>query len=70
MLRDGPNGPRTVRLLEGPVVETLLAEAEAADLVAMPMVGAQGLVDALKGSTTERVMRDVTCPVLAIPAAR
>jgi len=59
-----------VRLLEGPVIDTLLAEAEAADLVAMPMVGAQGLVDALKGSTTERVMREVTCPVLAIPAAR
>ena len=70
VLRDGPKGPRTVRLLEGPVIDTLLAEAEAADLVAMPMVGAQGLVDALKGSTTERVMREVTCPVLAIPAAR
>jgi nucleotide-binding universal stress UspA family protein len=61
---------RKVRTLAGPVVETLLAEAEAADLVAMPMVGAQGLVDALKGSTTERVMRDVTCPVLALPVAR
>jgi nucleotide-binding universal stress UspA family protein len=59
-----------VRTLDGPVVETLLAEAQAADLVAMPMVGAQGLVDALKGSTTERVMREVTCPVLAIPATR
>ena len=70
VVRDGPNGPRTVRTVEGPVVETLLAEAEAADLVAMPMAGARGIVDALKGSTTERVMRDVTCPVLALPAVR
>ena len=70
VLRDGRSGPRTVRMLAGPVVETLLAEAEAADLVAMPMVGAHGLVDAFKGSTTERVMRDVTCPVLALPVAR
>jgi nucleotide-binding universal stress UspA family protein len=69
-LRDGRNGPRAVRTLDGPVVETLLAEAQAADLVAMPMVGAQGLVDALKGSTTERLMREVTCPVLALPVAR
>ncbi len=69
VLRDGRNGPRSVRTVEGPVVETLLAEAQTADLVAMPMVGAQGLVDALKGSTTERVVREVTCPVLALPAA-
>lgn len=69
VLRQVPEGPRTVRTLEGPVVETLLAEALAADLVAMPMVGAQGLVDALKGSTTERVLRDVTCPILALPVA-
>jgi len=70
VLRVGRNGPRTVRTVEGPVVETILAEAVAADLVAMPMVGAQGLADALKGSTTERVMRDVTCPVLAVPVGR
>lgn len=70
VLRDGRNGPRSVRTVEGPVVETLLAEAQAADLVAMPMVGSQGLVDALAGSTTEQVMREVTCPVLALPTQR
>lgn len=70
VLRDGRNGPRAVRTVEGPVVETLLAEAETADLVAMPMVGAQGLMDALRGSTTERVVREVTCPVLALPVSR
>lgn len=70
VLRDGRNGPRTVRTVEGPVVETLLAEAEAADLVAMPMAGALGLVDALRGSTTEQLVREVSCPVLALPVAR
>lgn len=69
-LRDGRNGPRAVRTLAGPVVETLLLEAQAADLVAMPMVGARGLVDALAGSTTEQIVREATCPVLALPTAR
>jgi nucleotide-binding universal stress UspA family protein len=58
-----------VRTLEGAVVETLLAEADRADLVAMPMAGARGLVDAIRGSTTERMVREVTCPVLALPVA-
>jgi nucleotide-binding universal stress UspA family protein len=69
-LRDRRDGPREVRTIEGPVVESLLAEAEGASAVAMPMAGARGLVDALRGSTTERVVREVTCPVLALPVAR
>jgi len=36
----------------------------------MPMAGARGLVDALRGSTTERVVRGVSCPVLALPVGR
>jgi len=63
----GNKGPRHVRTLQGPVVETLLAEAENADLVAMPMVGRRSLLDALRGSTTERVIREATRPVLAVP---
>lgn len=69
-LRDGRNGPRGVRTVAGPVVETLLAEAQGASVVAMPMAGARGLVDALRGSTTEQVVREVSCPVLALPVAR
>lgn len=68
VIMDGEGRPRPVRTVEGPVVETLLTEAAAADLVAMPMVGRQGLLDALRGSTTERVVSEVRCPVLAIPA--
>jgi nucleotide-binding universal stress UspA family protein len=34
----------------------------------MPTAGRQGVVDALRGSTTERVIRQAPCPVLAVPA--
>ncbi len=67
-LRDGPVGPRTVRTLEGPVVGP--ARGAGRSVVAMPMAGARGLVDALRGSTTERVVREASCPVLALPVAR
>jgi nucleotide-binding universal stress UspA family protein len=67
---DLPEARDRLRTLEGPVVETLIAEAGAASVVAMPMAGASGLADALRGSTTERVVREVTCPVLALPVAR
>jgi nucleotide-binding universal stress UspA family protein len=34
----------------------------------MATAGHQGLFDDLRGSTTERVLRDAPCPVLAIPS--
>jgi nucleotide-binding universal stress UspA family protein len=40
------------------------------DLVAMPTAGRHGILDALRGSTTERVIRHAPCPVLAIPSRR
>jgi nucleotide-binding universal stress UspA family protein len=57
-------------LREGNVVETILSVAKeiGADLIAMPTVGRHGLLDALQGSTTERVLHHADCPVLAIPA--
>jgi nucleotide-binding universal stress UspA family protein len=64
----GNGGRGHVRTLQGPVVETLLAEAEQADLIAMPMVGRKGFLDALRGSTTERIVKEATRPVLALPA--
>jgi nucleotide-binding universal stress UspA family protein len=30
--------------------------------------GHHGFLDALRGSTTERVLHDATCPLLAVPA--
>ncbi|MDH7974782.1 universal stress protein [Sphingomonas sp. AR_OL41] len=58
-----------VRTLGGPLAETLLEQARHADLVAMPMAGRHGLLDAIRGSTTERIVSAATCPVLALPAA-
>jgi nucleotide-binding universal stress UspA family protein len=58
------------RLVQGDVIETILQEASAwsPDLVALTTQGHMHFLDALRGSTTERVLRGVHCPVLAIPA--
>jgi nucleotide-binding universal stress UspA family protein len=40
------------------------------DLIAMPTAGHHGVLDALRGSTTERVIRHAPCPVLALAAGR
>jgi nucleotide-binding universal stress UspA family protein len=54
------HGEPYVRILE-------VAEAISADLIVMATHGRKGLDRAIFGSTTERVMRSATCPVLAIP---
>lgn len=56
-----------VRCVSGDPVAAILAEAEDADLIAMPTAGRQGFMDALRGSTTERVIAQAPCPVLALP---
>lgn len=38
------------------------------DLIVMTTHGHAGFLDAFRGTTTERVLRDTPCPVLAIPA--
>jgi nucleotide-binding universal stress UspA family protein len=55
---------------EGDVVDTILAvgRESAADLIIMTTAGRNGFLDALRGSTTERVLRSGAFPVLAIPA--
>ncbi len=67
----GSGGPvipsLALRELTGSVVETILAEAEGAQLIAMPTRGRQGLLDLLRGSTTERVLAGAKVPVLALP---
>lgn len=54
----------------GDVVEAILQTAAQvrADLLIMATAGHNGFLDALRGSTTERVLRGVRCPLLAIPA--
>jgi nucleotide-binding universal stress UspA family protein len=55
---------------EGDVVATILDAAETADLILMATEGRHGVFDALRGSVTERVVRDAPCPVLAVPAVK
>ncbi len=58
-----------VETWEGPVVDHILASAEAndADLIVMAKRGQVGILDALRGSTTERVVRETHCPVMVVP---
>lgn len=58
-----------VLLRQGDVVDTIVAVAAecGAQLIAMPTAGRQGLFDALRGSTTERVLRESGLPLLAAP---
>ncbi|HXV80430.1 MAG TPA: universal stress protein, partial [Candidatus Binatia bacterium] len=53
---------------EGDVVKGILDAAEEADLIVMTTEGRQGIIDAMRGSVTERVVRYAPCPVLAVPA--
>lgn len=72
VLRDETGAPfeLPIVLRQGDVVETIVAFARdcGADLIAMPTAGRQGLFDALRGSTTERVLAEAGLPVLAAPA--
>ncbi|GAA0296967.1 hypothetical protein GCM10009087_03460 [Sphingomonas oligophenolica] len=68
ILLDGQKEPLSVRRIDGPVVETLLDQARQASMVVMPMAVRRGPLDFVRGSTTDRVVREVTCPVLALPA--
>ena len=52
-----------------PVEEILWAADEvSAGLIIMVTDGRHGFLDALRGSTTERVLRRSPCPILAVPA--
>lgn len=53
----------------GDVIETIFQTAAelAADLVVMTTQGRHGFLDALRGSTTERVLRQSRCPMLTMP---
>ena len=57
--------------LSGDVISTITHTASTmrADLIVMPTRGHHGFLDALRGSTTEQVLRQAICPLLAVPAA-
>lgn len=52
----------------GDPVEQIVAAAKSADLVIMPTDGRDGFLDVFRGSHTERVVREVDCPLLAVPS--
>ena len=54
----------------GEVVDTILevSDERDADLIVMGTRGHHGFLDALRGSTTERVLRGAKCPLLTVPA--
>ncbi len=70
-LAERPGWSWRQRTVSGDVVEQVLAQAETldADLVVMGTRGRDGFLDALRGSTTERVLRKAQCPVLAVPCS-
>jgi nucleotide-binding universal stress UspA family protein len=54
---------------QGDPVAEILAEADEreADLLVLATQGHRGVLDALRGSVTERVLREAPCPLLAVP---
>ncbi len=64
---DVPGVTWVPRLVEGDVVSSILAEATAADLVVMATDGRSGLMETLRGSHVEQVLRGVRGPLLAWP---
>jgi nucleotide-binding universal stress UspA family protein len=66
-----PNWTTERIVVQGNVEEQILGTAEAlrADLIVMATRGHQGFLDALRGSTTERVLHGTKCPLLAVPVS-
>jgi nucleotide-binding universal stress UspA family protein len=69
---DIPDGPWQIKRVVGqgnPAAEILAtAEKCQANLIIMVTEGSHGLLDVLRGTTTEQVLRQARCPVLAVPA--
>jgi nucleotide-binding universal stress UspA family protein len=55
---------------QGEVVTEIIkaAQAHAADLMMLSTAGHEGILDALRGSVTQQVLRQAPCPLLAVPA--
>ena len=55
----------------GEVVDEIIRVAEEyeVDLIAMATQGRDGILDALRGTVTEQVLRRSPCPLLAVPAS-
>ena len=60
-----------VMLRSGNIVKSIIDMAIEfdVDFIGMPTAGHRNVLDALRGSTTERVIRHAPCPLIAVPAA-
>lgn len=58
-----------IATLQGPTVDSIIAAANTylADLLVMPTAGRHGFFDAVRGSTTEQVLRRAPCALLSLP---
>jgi nucleotide-binding universal stress UspA family protein len=72
ILQEGSDWIWRTELRNGDPVESILASMDelSADLIVMTTNGRDTLDQALAGSTTERVLRQANCPVLAVPDGR
>ena len=70
-LEEKSGSPTKVELRGGNVIEGILQAAAdvKTDLIAIATAGHRGILDAVRGSTTERVLRHAPCPVLAVPVS-
>ena len=68
-LESWPRWSFGTELRDGNVVDQIIAVAKEAraDLIVMGTRGHDSIGDLLRGSTTERVVRQAACPVLAVP---
>ena len=64
-----PKRALPVALRQGDVVDAIIETARdwPADLIGMATQGHRSVLDAMRGSTTERVLRQAPCPVLSVP---
>lgn len=71
-LQEGSDWTWRTELRNGDPVDAILAAMDelSADLIVMTTNGRDTLHQALAGSTTERVLRQADCPVLAVPDGR
>lgn len=65
----GSGVPVQAKLVEGPVIKTLCAEAEGSDLLVLGSFGRGRLADALLGSVSAGCIHRARCPVVVIPHA-
>jgi nucleotide-binding universal stress UspA family protein len=70
-VHDKPGWTWERRVLGGEAATALVDEIPEfdPDLVVMTTAGHHGFMDALRGSTTERVLRAISCPLVAVSAA-